>query len=58
MILLKFSKKIFFPPTSFCILFLLHPIDNTLVVQYLLVQGCLKLRVHEKKKRMAKSTLS
>ena len=23
----------------FCILFLLHPIDNTLVVQYQLVQG-------------------
>ena len=24
-----------------CILFLLHPIDNTIVVQYQLVQGCL-----------------
>ena len=24
-----------------CILFLLHPIDKTLVVQYQLVQGCL-----------------
>ena len=40
------------------LLSLIDPIDNTLVVQYLLVQGCLKLRVHEKKKRMAKSTLS
>ena len=35
----------------FCILFLLHPIDNTLVVQYQLVQGCLKYMYMIKKKR-------
>ena len=43
-----------------CILFLLHPIDNTLVVQYQLVQGCLKYMYMIKKKkkiRMEKGTL-
>ena len=36
----------------FCILFLLHPIDNTLVQCTILISTRLfKLRVHEKKKK-------
>ena len=43
----------------FCILFLLHPIDNTLVQCTILISTRLfKLRVHKKKKiRMEKGTL-
>ena len=43
-----------------CILFLLHPIDNKLVVQYQLVQGCLNhvyIIIIKKKIRMEKGTL-
>ena len=36
----------------FCILFLLHPIDNTLVVQYYLIQGCLNYVYISKKKKL------
>ena len=43
----------------FFLLFLLQPIDNTLVVQYQLVQGCLNYVyiIKKKKIRMEKGTL-
>ena len=50
-----FAIWIFF----FVFYFLLHPIDNTLVVQYQLVEGCLNYVyiIKKKKIRMEKGTL-
>jgi len=44
-----------FPPRylyCICILFLLYPIDNTLVVQYQVVQGCLNYVYIIKKRKL------
>ena len=43
----------------YCILFLLHPIDNTLVAQYQLLQGCLNYvyLIIKKKVSVEKGTL-
>ena len=50
----KLSAKLYIP--LYCIVFLLHPIDNTLVVQYQLVQGCLNYVYIKKEIRMEKGT--